>query len=100
MDVRTQVGKITNFSGAAIGWAGKAAILFILVAVLGFTQNLYGIDVHLSAKAPMVRVEVVVFDSMPRVSWYKFVNFINSLMHSSHSNDQACRATPPAHQVG
>ena len=91
MDVRTKIGKITKYSVLAAGWVGKAAILFILIAVLAFTQNLYGIDVRLRSTAPMVQVHVVVFDSVPRVSWRKFVNFAGNLFHSDSAPDQACR---------
>ncbi len=100
MDMQTKINKITKYSTLAVNWAGKTAILFALIAVLGFTQNLYGVDVRLSANTPMVQVQFIVFDSLPRVSWRKLVNFTDGLFHSPSSHDahdsheEACRENP------
>ncbi len=91
MDMRAKINRITKYSALAVAWIGKTVILFALVAVLGFTQNLYGIDVRLSPKAPMVQIQVIVFDSLPRVSWRKLVNFTKGLFHAGSSHEQACR---------
>jgi hypothetical protein len=91
MDMPTKINKITKFSTLAIAWIGKAAIFFVLVAVLGFTQNLYGVDVRLSTNTPMVQVRVILSDSMPHPSWRKVVNFTHSMFHPAAAHEQACR---------
>ena len=91
-----QINKIAKFSTLAAVWAGKGAIVFILFAILGYTQGWYAVDVQLRSSTPMVQVNLVVFDSMPRLSWRKLVNFGGAWFHSSSpsapaGHEQACR---------
>ncbi len=91
MDKQAKVGRMAKYSSLTVDWFGRVAIFLVLIAVLGFTQNLYGLDVRLSANAPRVQVRLVVFDSLPRISWRKLVNFAHALWDSSSSHEEACR---------
>ena len=99
MNVQTKASRLANYSAVAVGWMGRAAILFLLIAVLGFTQNLYGVDVRVGPNAPVVQVRVVVFNSMQHGTWRRFVNFTRSLFHSSPSREEACAEGKPRRQV-
>jgi hypothetical protein len=104
MDVQKQVDKITKLAVLAGAWAGKFVIVLILIAVLGYAQGFYGVDVQLRSSTPIVQVHVVLFNGMPRLSWRKLVNFTGGLFHASSpsapaSHEQACRQSQKQ-QVG
>ena len=84
---------ITRYATLAAVWAGKSAIALILVAVLGFTQGLYRVDVRFNAGTP--QVQLVVLESLPHLYWHKLLHFAKGLFGSSqavmpNSHDQAC----------
>ncbi|HEX7645512.1 MAG TPA: hypothetical protein VF472_25190 [Burkholderiaceae bacterium] len=92
MDAQTGIVKTTKFLSLALAWTGKGAIVFLLIAVLGYTLGLYGLDVQLRPSTPTVQVHLIVFDSMPRLSWRKLIGLFHSLSPSGPAgHEQACR---------
>lgn len=104
MDAQAQVKQITHYSSSLAIWVGKSAIVLALVAILGYTQGLYGVDVQLRSTTPLVQVHLMMADSMSRLSWRHLLNLSGGMLHSSSpsapaSHEQACRQSQKQ-QVG
>jgi|GEM_PF-6068825 hypothetical protein len=95
MDSQAQVRQITKYSSVLALWVGKTAIVLALVAILGYTQGLYGVDVQLRSTTPMVQVHLIVSESMPHLSWRRLLNLGGGMLHASPvapaSHEQVCR---------
>jgi hypothetical protein len=104
MDAQAQVNQITKYSSRIAIWVGKSATVLALVAILGYTQGLYGVDLQLRSNTPMVQVHLIVADSMPRLSWRRLLNLSGGMLHASSpsapaAHEQACRQSQKQ-QVG
>jgi len=91
MNLITNHSKITKYAGSAFGAFSKVVVALALVAIV---HDYYGIELRLSADAPMLQVHLIVFENAPRLSFQRFVNYVGGFFKPPHSGQAACRQKP------
>jgi hypothetical protein len=93
MNLNFDHSKIIKYAGSAFGVFSKVVVAFVLVAIV---HDYYGLEMRLSADAPMLQVHLVIFENAPRLSVQRFVNYVGSFFKQPHSGQAACRQKPVA----